>query len=231
MYKTNEDKYYISKTEMEEKLVALLGGRAAEAIAINDISTGASNDIERASKIARAMVTKYGMSETLGTITFGSVQEEVFLGRDFTSKQNFSEELSAKIDTEIRRILDQCYAETESLLREHEAELVRVAEALLVLETIDGEQFEALYTGTKTVEEIRAEVEEETRKREEANKIEAEARAKRRERQRGADHEEKEKPRHASSSSTFSTASSPMKISTSTRSALPEAQTSASRSP
>ena len=158
----------------------LLGGRVSEALHLDDISTGASNDLERATKLAHDMVAKYGMTEAIGPVNYSDA-DEVFLGRDFTSKQNFSEELSAKIDTEIRRILDQCYAETESLLREHEAELVRVAEALLMLETIDGEQFEALYTGTKTVEEIRAEVEEETRKREEANKIEAEARAKRRE--------------------------------------------------
>ena len=175
-----EDRYYSTKKKMFNEIRELLGGRVSEALHLDDISTGASNDLERATKLAHDMVAKYGMTEAIGPVNYSDA-DEVFLGRDFTSKQNFSEELSAKIDTEIRRILDQCYAETESLLREHEAELVRVAEALLVLETIDGEQFEALYTGTKTVEEIRAEVEEETRKREEANKIEAEARAKRRE--------------------------------------------------
>ena len=98
MYKTDEDKSYISKTEMEEKLIALLGGRAAERVALDDISTGASNDIERATKIARSMVTKYGMSERIGTLMLGSDQSEVFLGRDLAQAREYSEETAGVID-------------------------------------------------------------------------------------------------------------------------------------
>ena len=101
MYRPSEDRSFMSKSEMEEQIISLLGGRVAEALVLGDISTGASNDIERASKIARAMVTKYGMSERLGAITYGSGQEEVFLGRDFTQQKNFSEETSGLIDEEV----------------------------------------------------------------------------------------------------------------------------------
>ncbi|MCQ2565300.1 MAG: ATP-dependent zinc metalloprotease FtsH [Clostridia bacterium] len=175
-----EDRYYSTKRKMLEEIRELLGGRVSEALHLDDISTGASNDLERATRLAHDMVVKYGMTDAIGPVNYSDA-DEVFLGRDFTSKQNFSEELAAKIDTEVRRILDQCYAETEALLKEHEAELVRVAEALLILETVDAEQFEALYTGTKTVEDLKAEFDAEMKKREEAHKIEAEERAKRRE--------------------------------------------------
>ena len=175
-----EDRYYSTKRKMLEEIRELLGGRVSEALHLDDISTGASNDLERATRLAHDMVVKYGMTDAIGPVNYSDA-DEVFLGRDFTSKQNFSEELAAKIDTEVRRILDQCYAETEALLKEHEAELVRVAEALLILETVDAEQFEALYTGTKTVEDLKAEFDAEMKKREEAHKLEAEERAKRRE--------------------------------------------------
>ena len=175
-----EDRYYSTKRKMLEEIRELLGGRVSEALHLDDISTGASNDLERATRLAHDMVVKYGMTDAIGPVNYSDA-DEVFLGRDFTSKQNFSEELAAKIDTEVRRILDQCYAETEALLKEHETELVRVAEALLILETVDAEQFEALYTGSKSVEDIKAEFDEEMKKREEAHKIEAAERAKRRE--------------------------------------------------
>ena len=102
MYKSDEDKYYISKTEMQEKLIALLGGRAAEKLILDDISTGASNDIERATKIARSMVTKYGMSDRIGAMMLGSSQEEVFLGRDFAQGKEYSEETASLVDTETK---------------------------------------------------------------------------------------------------------------------------------
>ena len=141
MYRPTEDKSFMSKSEMEENLISLLGGRVAESIVLGDVSTGASNDIERASKISRSMVTKYGMSEKLGTITFGSGQEEVFLGRDFTTQKNFSEETSALIDSEVKRIIDTAYNKTEDILRTHIDKLHAVAGVLLEKEKIDGEEF------------------------------------------------------------------------------------------
>ena len=145
MYRPDEDKNFMSKVEMEETIVGLLGGRVAESIVLDDISTGASNDIERASKIARDMVTKYGMSETLGTITFGSGQEEVFLGRDWTQTRNYSEETSAKIDEEVKKIIDKAYNRAKELLTMHSDKLHTVANILLEKEKIDGEEFDAIF--------------------------------------------------------------------------------------
>jgi len=145
MYRPDEDKNFMSKVEMEESIVSLLGGRVAESIVLDDISTGASNDIERASKIARDMVTKYGMSETLGTITFGSGQEEVFLGRDWTQTRNFSEETSAKIDIEVKKIIDNAYNRAKEILTMHSDKLHRVANILLEKEKIDGEEFAEIF--------------------------------------------------------------------------------------
>ncbi len=141
MYRPSEDRSFMSKSEMEEQIISLLGGRVAEALVLGDISTGASNDIERASKIARAMVTKYGMSEKLGAITFGSGNEEVFLGRDFTQQKNFSEETSGLIDEEVKRIIDTAYRRTEDILNQNMEKLHRVANVLLEKEKIDGEEF------------------------------------------------------------------------------------------
>ena len=105
MYRPSEDRSFMSKSEMEEQIISLLGGRVAEALVLGDISTGASNDIERASKIARAMVTKYGMSSKLGTITFGSGDEEVFLGRDLAQSKNYSEQTASVIDQETKNMI------------------------------------------------------------------------------------------------------------------------------
>jgi len=149
-----EDKYYSTKADMLNELCHLLGGRVAEAIVLGDISTGASNDLERATKIAHDMVVKYGMTDAVGPINY-SDSDEVFLGRDFTSKQNYSEELASKIDKEVRRILDEAYARTENILKEHRAELDRVANALLEMETLDKDQFEAIYSNTQTAEELK----------------------------------------------------------------------------
>ena len=131
MYRPSEDRSFMSKSEMEEQIISLLGGRVAEALVLGDISTGASNDIERASKIARAMVTKYGMSEKLGAITFGSGHEEVFLGRDFTTQKNFSEVTSGLIDEEVKRIIDTAYRRTEEILNQNMDKLHTVANVLL----------------------------------------------------------------------------------------------------
>ncbi len=145
MYLPEEDRSYRSKTDMEESIVRLLGGRVAEKLALDDISTGASNDIERATKVARAMVTTYGMSDALGPMTYGTNDEEVFLGRDFNKIRNYSEEVAAKIDAEMRRIIDNAYHKTETLLSENMEKLHRVAQALLEKETISGKEFEILF--------------------------------------------------------------------------------------
>ena len=145
MYRPTEDKSFMSKTEMEETIVSLLGGRVAEALILNDISTGASNDIERASKIARDMVTKYGMSERLGSIMFGSGQEEVFLGRDFAQSRNYSEDTAGLIDEEVKRIVDKAYMTAKQILTANADKLHVVAQILLEKEKIDGEEFERIF--------------------------------------------------------------------------------------
>ena len=145
MYKPNEDKSYASKLEMEDHIVSLLGGRVAEKLVLDDISTGASNDIERASKIARNMVMRYGMSDKLGPITFGASQEEVFLGRDFGSQKNYSEKIAAEIDEEVKRIVITAYDKAEQLLKENMDKLHNTANLLLEKEKIDAEEFDAIF--------------------------------------------------------------------------------------
>ena len=145
MYRPTEDKSFMSKTEMEENIVSLLGGRVAEAIILNDISTGASNDIERASQIARNMVTKYGMSERVGAITFGGGQGEVFLGRDFAQTKDYSEETAGIIDEEVKRIVDIAYSRARDILTEHVDKLHAVAGILLEKEKIEGDEFERIF--------------------------------------------------------------------------------------
>ena len=135
-----EDKFYATKNEMKENIVVLLGGRVAEELTLDDISTGASNDLERVSATARNMVTKYGMSEKLGPMTFGDSDDEVFLGNSFASKQNYSEEVAYEIDKEIGRIVDESYKQTKKILQDNMDRLEYVAKALLVYETLDAEQ-------------------------------------------------------------------------------------------
>jgi cell division protease FtsH len=171
-----EDKYYMTKGDMLYEIQHLLGGRVAEALVMGDISTGASNDLERATKIAHDMVAKYGMSEAIGPLNY-STADEVFLGRDFTSKQNYSEELASKIDKEVHDIMTEAYAKTEELLKAHMDELNRVAEALLEMETLDGDQFEALYSNTSTVEELETAQKKTNEERAEKERIEAEKKA------------------------------------------------------
>ena len=141
---------------MLEDIQVLLGGRVAEALTLEDISTGASNDIERATEIARKMVTKYGMSDKLGPIVYGSSDaNEVFLGRDFGHTRNYSEEIAAKIDEEVYRLLSEGYASTEKTLKDHMDKLCEVAERLIQDEKMDGDTFTAIMDGTaaKTQEE------------------------------------------------------------------------------
>jgi cell division protease FtsH len=144
-YLPEQDRYYMTKSKMEAQLVTLLGGRAAEALVLKDISTGAQNDIERATKLARQMVTHYGMSEKLGPMTYGTDDEEIFVGRDFGRTRNYSEEVAAAIDREMRSLIDKAYSKAEQLLRENIDKLHKVAEALLEKETLDAKEFEEIF--------------------------------------------------------------------------------------
>ena len=135
-----EDRYYNTKKSMEDQIVHLLGGRVAEMLVLSDISTGASNDIQRATELARDMVTKYGFSEKLGPINYAS-SEEVFLGRDFGAKQAYSEETANEIDEEVKRIVHDGYEKAQAIINEHMDKLLAVTDALMELETIDGAQF------------------------------------------------------------------------------------------
>ncbi len=142
-----QDKFYSSRKEMLDDLVVLLGGRVAEKLTMDDISTGASNDIERATAVAKSMVTKYGMSDSIGPINYSKGQQEIFLGRDMVETDAISEELSAKIDEEIRRIIMESYERCEQILQDHMEQLTNVAEYLIRNETMDGVSFEKLFNG------------------------------------------------------------------------------------
>lgn len=147
MHLPTEDKSYQSRDEMKEELVVLLGGRVAEALVLNDISTGASNDIERATKIVRAMVTKYGMSEKLGPIMYGTDQSNPFLGKEMGHVSNYSEETASEIDEEIKSIITTAYAKTENILKDHMEILHRVANVLFEKEKLDATEFMDVMSG------------------------------------------------------------------------------------
>lgn len=144
MHIPTEDKNFISKKDMLDEIVVLLGGRVAEAVVLGDISSGASNDIERATEIARNMVTKYGMSDRLGPIAFGSGHEEVFLGRDYGQTRNYSENIAAQIDEEMDSIVNGAYKRTEEILTTHIDKLHKIAAVLMEKEKIDGVEFKNL---------------------------------------------------------------------------------------
>lgn len=147
MSRPEEDRYYTTKAELEEELVELLGGRVAEELILKDVSTGASNDLERVAKIARAMVTTYAMTDKLGAMAYGDSSDEVFLGKDFATKRNYSEEVASEIDHEVKRIVDEAYAKAKKLLTEHMRNLHNVAQALLVYETLNAEEFQKAFRG------------------------------------------------------------------------------------
>ena len=147
LHRPTEDKSYQSKNGMLDSLVTLLGGRVAEALTMGDISTGASNDIERATDVARKMVTKYGMSEKLGPIAFGQGNDEVFLGKDFGHTRNYSEKVAAEIDAEIERIINEAYDRTKTILSEHIDKLEAVATRLFKKEKIEGDEFLRIMNG------------------------------------------------------------------------------------
>lgn len=158
-----EDRSYETKKGMQENIVTLLGGRIAEKLVLDDISTGASNDLERATKIAKAMVTRYGFSDRLGPIVYGQNENEVFLGRDFGHTRDYSETVAAQIDEEIRAIIDSGYDQCESILTEHMDQLHKVAEFLYEFEKINGADFDRLMKGDFSVfDEYRAKKEQET---------------------------------------------------------------------
>lgn len=167
-----EDRYYTTKSDMEEQIIHLLGGRVAEMLVLSEISTGASNDIQRATDIAKDMVTKYGFSDKLGPINYSS-SEELFLGRDLGTKQSYSEETANEIDEEVKRIVHEGYEKAQQLITDNMDKLLAVADALMELETIDGEQFERLYSGDVTAEGLAAEVRLEESKKQVADEAEA----------------------------------------------------------
>ncbi|MGL4484546.1 MAG: ATP-dependent zinc metalloprotease FtsH, partial [Anaerovoracaceae bacterium] len=167
-----EDKYYGTKTEMLEQIIHLLGGRVAEKLNLKDISTGASNDIMRATDIAKDMITKYGFSEKLGPINYSS-SDEVFLGKDFSTRKNYSEEVANEIDEEVKEIINECFIKAENILKRNKKKLVSVAEALLDVETLDGDQFERLYKGEVTAKELAKELKIHAKKIEKRNKKES----------------------------------------------------------
>ena len=160
-YLPKEDKSYMSKNEMIDEIVSLLGGRVAESIFLDDISTGASNDIERATDIARKMVTKYGMSDKLGPIAFGNPHEEVFLGRDFGEQKNYSDEVAFEIDEEIKSIVDSAYNKARTILTENSEKVHLIANKLMETEKLSGEEFREMYFG-KTEETESSETSAET---------------------------------------------------------------------
>ena len=173
MWLPEEDRFFETRGHMIDNIKHLLGGRVAEELKLDDISTGASNDLERATGIARQMITKYGFSEKLGPVSFSS-SDEVFLGRDFSTRQNYSEEVASEVDHEIRTLLTECYAETRKILQDNDDAFERVAQALLLVETLDGDQFERLYKGEADPETIRQEIESENKEIARKNKKEAE---------------------------------------------------------
>ena len=154
-----EDRYFQTENDMMNTIMHLLGGRVAEALTLDDISTGASNDIQRATQIARDMVTKYGFSENIGPVNY-SDSEDVFLGRDFNKTKAYSEGVATEIDAEVRRIIQEAYKRTEKILEDNRDKLEVVAKALIRVETLDGDQFEALYTGQIDDEQLEQQVRE-----------------------------------------------------------------------
>ena len=167
-----KDRYSIYKSELLDQIAMLLGGRAAEEIVFGDVSGGASNDIQRATQIARSMVTKYGMSDELGTVHFGGEHssDEVFLGRDFSATSDYSEETAAKIDREIKRIVDEAYRRAKQLLTEKRNSLDFIAEFLVKHEVMEEDTFKAAMDENASIEVLEAMLEEKRLKSEEANK-------------------------------------------------------------
>jgi cell division protease FtsH len=171
-----EDKFMVKKKEIMDKLAHMLGGRVAEEIRFEDITTGASNDLQRATETARRMVTQYGMSENLGPLTFGHDPAQPFVGRDYGMGQEYSEETSRKIDAEIRRVIDEAYSSAGRVLREHRDELDMVSNILMERESVDKDEFDALLGGSDPVDVFRERDEKRARRAEEAQRRERQQR-------------------------------------------------------
>jgi cell division protease FtsH len=142
-----EDKFLVTREELVDELAMLLGGRVAEELVFGDITTGAQNDLEKATKISRQMVTEYGMSDILGPLTLGQKQGEVFLGRDFASHPDYSDQVAFEIDSEIRRMIDEAHDEALEILQTHREHLDRIAETLIQRETIEMEELGSILEG------------------------------------------------------------------------------------
>ena len=170
------DKFSVYRSELNERIAMILGGRVAEMLTFGDFSGGASNDIQRATSIAHSMVTQLGMSDVLGPIRYGSSHgDDIFLGRDFATQPDYSEETAAKIDAEVHRIVNEAFAAAKKILTEHADKLKFVAEYLLEHETMDGDQFNAVMDHDATAEELEKIAEDKKRRSSEANKAQAEA--------------------------------------------------------
>jgi cell division protease FtsH len=138
-----EDKFLMTREELVDELAMLLGGRVAEELIVGDITTGAANDIERATKVARQMVTEYGMSDIIGPLTLGQKQHEVFLGRDYTAQPDYSDQVAFEIDNEVRRLIDEAHDEALEILQDHRPKLDKLAALLVEKETLEREEVEA----------------------------------------------------------------------------------------
>ena len=169
MHAPTEDRYSVYKQEMKSDIATLLAGRVAEELIFDDISGGASNDIQRATKTAQRMVTKLGMSETLGPICYGSDQGEIFLGRDFSSSQDYSDATALKIDEEVHRIVSEAYAVAKDILQKNIDKLHFISEFLLKNEVMDGEQFARAMEDNATFEELENMTEAKRRRSREEN--------------------------------------------------------------
>ena len=147
-YRPDEDKYHHTKSQLIESIVIALGSRAAEEIVLGEVSTGAYSDLKHANSVARNMITKYGMSETLGNLIFGNENDEVFIGRDFAQARNYSEKVAAEIDTEVKHIIDTAYIRTKNILNDNIKKLHKLAQLLLDKEKIEGNEFDELMMAT-----------------------------------------------------------------------------------
>jgi len=140
----DEDRYLQQRSRFKDQLAGILGGRAAEELIFNDVTTGASNDLERATELARKMVTRYGMSDVLGPMTFGQKEELIFLGREISEQRDYSEQTAQQIDHEVKRFIEEAYQRAKDLLIEHRDKLEAISQRLIEVETLEGADLEAL---------------------------------------------------------------------------------------
>ncbi|HBN82385.1 MAG TPA: cell division protein FtsH, partial [Clostridiales bacterium] len=147
VFKPEEDKSFYTRSQLMESIIVSLGGRAAEQVVLGEISTGAGNDLQHANKVARSMIVKFGMSETLNNLVFGGEDDEVFIGKDYGHIRNYSDEYAAIIDREVKSIIDKAYEQTLQIMNENLNKLKVIAETLLQKEKIDGDEFEELFAG------------------------------------------------------------------------------------